>query len=43
MLRMLDDRTRDWYLAQEKRVTAAYSPHHDIWIRHRVSALTLIT
>ena len=35
VLRMLDDRTRDWYLAQGKQVTAAYSPHHDIWFRHR--------
>jgi hypothetical protein len=35
VLRMLDDRTRDWYLAQGKQVTAAYSPDHDIWLRHR--------
>jgi hypothetical protein len=35
VLRMLDDRTRDWYLAQGKPVTAAYCPDHDIWFRHR--------
>jgi hypothetical protein len=35
VLRTLDDRTRDWYLAQGKLVTAPYSPDHDIWFRHR--------
>jgi hypothetical protein len=35
VLRMLDDRTRDWYLAQGKQVTAAYRPDHDIWFRYR--------
>jgi hypothetical protein len=35
ILRMLDDRTRDWYLAQGRQVTAAYGPDHDIWFRHR--------
>ncbi|HEY6791701.1 MAG TPA: hypothetical protein VI365_30740 [Trebonia sp.] len=35
VLRMLDDRTRDWYLAQGRQVTAAYGPDHDIWFRYR--------
>jgi hypothetical protein len=35
VLRMLDDRTRDWYLAQGKPVTAPYRPDQDIWFRHR--------
>jgi hypothetical protein len=35
VLRMLDDRTRDRYLAQGRQVTAAYAPDHDIWFRHR--------
>lgn len=35
VLRMLDDRTREWYLAQGKQVTAAYRPDQDIWFRHR--------
>jgi hypothetical protein len=35
VLRTLDDRARDWYLAQGKQVTAAYSPDHDIWFRYR--------
>ncbi len=34
-LRMLDDRARDWYLAQGRQVTAAYEPDHDIWFRYR--------
>ena len=34
-LRPLDDRERDGSLAQGKQVTAAYSPDHDIWFRHR--------
>jgi hypothetical protein len=36
VLRTLDDRARDWYLAQGKQVTAAYRPDDDIWFRHRV-------
>jgi len=35
VLRRLDDRARDWYLAQGKQVTAAYSADHDIWFRYR--------
>ncbi len=35
VLRMLDDRARDWYLAQGQQVTAAYSTQHDIWFRYR--------
>ena len=35
VLRMLDDRARDWYLAQGRQVTAAYEPDHDIWFRYR--------
>jgi hypothetical protein len=35
VLRTLDDRARDSYLAQGKHVTAAYRPDHDIWFRHR--------
>jgi hypothetical protein len=35
VLRMLDDRARDAYLAQGKQVTEAYGPDHDIWFRHR--------
>jgi hypothetical protein len=35
VLRMLDDRRRDWYLAQGRQITAAYGPDHDIWFRHR--------
>lgn len=35
VLRLLDHDTRDWYLAQGEPVTAAYSPHDDIWFRHR--------
>jgi len=35
VLRMSDDRARDWYLAQGRQVVAAYSPDHDIWFRYR--------
>jgi hypothetical protein len=35
VLRMLDDRARDSYLALGKQVTTAYTPDHDIWFRHR--------
>jgi len=35
VLRMLDDRARDEYLAQGKPVTAAYGPDDDIWFRYR--------
>jgi hypothetical protein len=35
VLRLLDDRARDSYLAQGKQVTVAYSPQEDIWFRHR--------
>jgi hypothetical protein len=35
VLRMLDDRARDSYLALGKQVTAAYTPDHDVWFRHR--------
>lgn len=35
VLRMLDDRARDWYLAQGRQVTAAYEPEDDIWFRYR--------
>ena len=35
VLRMLDDRARDSYLALGKQVTAAYAPDQDIWFRHR--------
>ncbi len=35
VLRMLDDRARDRYLAQGRPVTAAYQPDHDIWFRYR--------
>ncbi|MGD0555823.1 MAG: hypothetical protein ABSA93_12665 [Streptosporangiaceae bacterium] len=35
VLRTLDDPARDRYLAQGKQVTAAYSPAHDVWFRHR--------
>jgi hypothetical protein len=35
VVRTLDDGARDWYLAQGKQVTAAYSPDEDIWFRHR--------
>jgi hypothetical protein len=35
VLRLLDDRARDSYLAQGRQVTAAYSPQEDIWFRHR--------
>jgi hypothetical protein len=35
VLRQLDDRARDEYLAQGKQVTTAYSPDHDVWFRYR--------
>jgi hypothetical protein len=35
VLRMLDERARDGYLAQGKQVTTAYSPDHDVWFRYR--------
>jgi hypothetical protein len=35
VLRMLDDRARDSYLALGQPVTTAYAPDHDIWFRHR--------
>ena len=35
VLRTLDDRARDAYLAQGKQVLAPYSPDHDIWFRYR--------
>src|SRR5258708_36302313 len=35
VLRIPDDRTRDWYLAQGRQVTAAYGPDPDILFRHR--------
>jgi hypothetical protein len=35
VLRMLDDRARDRYLAQGKPVTTAYGPDHDVWFRYR--------
>jgi hypothetical protein len=35
VLRMLDERGRDWYLAQGRQVSAAYDPDDDIWFRYR--------
>lgn len=35
VLRMLDDRARDRYLAQGRQVTAPYEPEDDIWFRYR--------
>jgi hypothetical protein len=35
VLRTLDERAREQYLAQGKLVTAAYDPGHDIWFRYR--------
>ncbi|MGH3298940.1 MAG: hypothetical protein ACRDP7_44825 [Trebonia sp.] len=35
VLRTLDDRARDWYLAQGKQVTQPYRPDEDIWFRYR--------
>jgi hypothetical protein len=35
VLRTLDERARDRYLAQGRPVTAAYDPDHDIWFRYR--------
>ncbi len=35
VLRTLDERAREVYLAQGRQVTAAYGPDHDIWFRYR--------
>ena len=35
VLRTLDERARDVYLAQGRQVAAAYGPDHDIWFRYR--------
>ena len=35
VLRTLDERARDAYLAHGRPVTAAYGPEHDIWFRYR--------
>jgi hypothetical protein len=35
VLRVLDDRARDRYLAHGRQVTAVYTPDHDIWFRYR--------
>jgi hypothetical protein len=35
VLRALDGRERDVYLAQGRPVTAAYGPDHDVWFRYR--------
>ena len=35
VLRTLDERARDEYLAQGRQVAAAYGPDHDIWFRYR--------
>jgi hypothetical protein len=35
VLRTLDERARDAYLAHGKQVAAAYRPEHDIWFRYR--------
>jgi hypothetical protein len=35
VLRTLDERARDVYLAQGRQVTAPYEPDHDIWFRYR--------
>jgi hypothetical protein len=35
VLRTLDQRARDSYLAQGRQVTAPYDPDHDIWFRYR--------
>jgi len=35
VLRMLDERARDRYLAQGRQVPVAYDPDHDIWFRFR--------
>jgi hypothetical protein len=35
VLRRLDERARDWYLAQGRQVAAPYRPDQDIWFRYR--------
>ena len=35
VLRMLDHRAREEYLAQGKQVATAYRPDHDVWFRYR--------
>jgi len=35
VLRTLDERARDRYLAHGRQVTAPYAPDHDIWFRYR--------
>jgi hypothetical protein len=35
VLRTLDQRARDRYLAHGRQVTAPYAPDHDIWFRYR--------
>jgi hypothetical protein len=35
VLRTLDGRARDWYLAHGRQVTAPYSPNQDVWFRYR--------
>ena len=35
VLRTLDERARDEYLAQGRQVTAAYRPGQDVWFRYR--------
>ncbi len=35
VLRRLDDRARDQYLAHGKQVATAYRPDYDIWFRYR--------
>jgi hypothetical protein len=35
VLRMLDERAREVYLAQGRQVTAPYDPDSDIWFRYR--------
>jgi hypothetical protein len=35
VLRTLDDRAQDCYLAHGRQVSAAYAPDHDVWFRYR--------
>ena len=35
VLRILDDRAREEYLAQGRHVATAYGPDHDVWFRYR--------
>ena len=35
VLRSLDERAREAYLAQGRQVTTAYRPRHDVWFRYR--------